>query len=138
MSTQRCLLGSLVGGVVLFFLGYALYGILLAGFFEANVGSATGLTREPFDFVSLGIAQFAWGGLLTTLINWKGAWTPVDSAKTGATVGVLAFLGFDLTLYATTNTSTLVGAVGDVVVATMLFAVAAAAISMVLGKKAAA
>ena len=62
MSTERCLLGSLVGGVVLFFLGYALYGILLAGFFEVNAGSATGLTREPFDFVSLGIAQFAWGG----------------------------------------------------------------------------
>jgi hypothetical protein len=123
---------------VLFVLGYALYGILLAGFFEANAGSATGLTREPFDFVSLVIAQFAWGGLVTTLIDWKGATTPVDAAKIGATAGALAFLGFDLTMYATTNTSNLIGALADVAVATILFAVTAAVISMVVGKRAAA
>ena len=55
MSTRRCLVGSLVGGIVLFFLGYAIFGVLLAGFFEANRGSATGVNRESIDFVVLAI-----------------------------------------------------------------------------------
>jgi hypothetical protein len=138
MSTQRCLLGSLVGGIVLFFLGYLLFGILLAGFFEANQGSATGVNRESFDFVALAIGQFAWGGVLTLLIDWKKASTPVDAAKTAATAGVLFFLGIDLTLYATSNLWNLTATLADVVVATILFGITGAIISMVVGRKTAA
>jgi hypothetical protein len=136
MNLKRCLLGSLVGGIVLFFLGYALFGVLLVGFFEANQGSATGVTREPLDFVTLGLAQLVWGGTLAMLIDWKGASTPVDAAKTAATAGGLFMLGLDLTLYATTNMSTLTGSLADAVVSTILFGIAGAAISLAVGKKA--
>jgi len=136
MSTQRCLLGSLVGGIVLFFLGYALYGILFAGFFEANAGSATGVNRESFDFVSLLLGQFAWGGMLTLLMDWKRVSTPVEGMKLGAIAGGLFFLGIDLTLYATTNISNLTAALADVVIAAALFGVTGAVVATVVGKKA--
>ena len=117
-------------------IGAALYGVLLVGFFEANAGSATGVNREPFDLVTLFIAQLAWGGILTLAIGWKGDSTPVAGLKTGATAGALFFLGLDLTLYATTNLSNLIGSLADALVATVLFGVAGALIAVVAGKKA--
>jgi hypothetical protein len=136
MSTQRYLLGTLAGGIVLFFLGYLLHGVLLAGFFAANMGSATGVTREPFDFVSLALGQLVWGAALTTVLHWRGVSAWMDGLKTGATVGLLMFFGIDLTLYGTTNIMNLTGAVADAVVATVLFAVAGAVIAAVQGRKA--
>ena len=135
MTTRNCLMGTLVGGIVLFFLGYGLYGILLAGFFEANTGTATGVTREPFDFVSLAVGQLMWAGAITMVLGWKGASTAMDGFTTGATVGALFFLGFDLTLYATTNLSTLTGAIADAVVATILFGITGAIVTLVVAKK---
>jgi len=53
MTLQRLALGTVVGGLVLFLLGYLVYGVLFASFFATNVGTATGVTREPFNFVAL-------------------------------------------------------------------------------------
>jgi hypothetical protein len=137
MST-RSLLGTVVGGVVLLVLGYALYGVLLTGFFQANAGTATGVNREPMNFVALTLGQLAWGAALTAILAWKGASTPADGAATGAIAGALVFLGFDLTLYGTTNVQNLTASLVDAAVATVLFAVTGAVIAMVTGKKVAA
>lgn len=136
MTIQRCVLGTVVGGLVLFFLGYLLYGILFAGFFEANAGSATGVTREPFNFVALGVGQLMWGGALTVVLGWTRTSSVAGGIKVGAAIGLLFFLGFDLTLYATTNLSNLTGAIADAVLATVLFGVTGAAVVPVIGTKA--
>ena len=57
MTTQRFAIGTVVGGLVLFFLGYLVFGVVFADFFAANAGTATGVQKEPFDFVSLAIAS---------------------------------------------------------------------------------
>ena len=105
------------------------------GFFEANRGSATGVNRESIDFVTLAIGQLMWGAGLTTVLMWKGASTPMDGLKIGATVGLLFFLGFDLTMYATTHLSNLVAALVDALAATALFAVTGAVIALVTAPK---
>jgi len=136
MTTQRYVLGTVVGGLVLFFLGYLIYGIVFAGFFAANAGSATGVTRESLNFVALGIGQLAWGAALTVILGWSRASSAGEGAKVGAAVGLLVFLGFDLTLYATTNTQNLAASLVDAILATVLFAISSAAIISVWGKKA--
>jgi len=50
--------------------------------------------------------------------------------------GLLLFLGFDLTMYATSNTQNLTAALVDPLLAGILFAVAGGAITAVVGKKA--
>ena len=134
MTTQRCVLGTVVGGIILFVLGYLIYGVAFAAFFGANAGSATGVERESPDFVALAIGQIVWGGLLTLVLGWTRSATIGSALITGAVVGLLFFLGMDLTLYATTNISTLKGALVDPILAMILFAIAAAAIVPVLGK----
>lgn len=136
MATQRLLIGTLVGGIVLFFLGYLIFGILFAEFFAANAGTATGAQKMPFDFVALGIAQLAWGAALTLILGWAGVKSIGQGATTAGIAGLLLFLGFDLTMYATSNLSNLTATLVDPILAAILFAVAGAAITAVSGRKA--
>lgn len=138
MTPQRIVLGTVVGGLVLFFLGYLTYGIIFAGFFEANAGSASGVTREPFNFVVLAIGQLAWGAVLTFILGWSHVSRVAEGVKVGALAGLLFFLGIDLTLYATTNISNLMASLVDPILAAVLFAVSGAAIVSVLRTRAAA
>jgi len=69
MTTQKLLVGTIVGWVVLFFLGYLIFGILMADFFRANAGTATGVEKMPFNLVSIGIGQLASAGALTLILS---------------------------------------------------------------------
>lgn len=136
MTTQRCILGTLVGGVILFFVGFLIWGVLLVDFFEANVGTATGVMKDAPNLMALAGGQLLWAGALTLALGWSGAARLGDGLKVGAMLGLLFFLGFDLTLYATTNVSNLTAALVDAALATALFAVTGAAIVGVIGRKA--
>ena len=128
MTLQRLALGTVVGGLVLFLLGYLVYGILFASFFAANVGTATGVTREPFNFVALLLGQLAFAAILTMIFAWGSVRSAGQGAKIGALAGLLFFLGIDLTLYATTNVQNLAASLVDPLLAAVLFAVSGAAI----------
>ena len=136
MTAQRLALGTIVGGVVFSVLGYVVYGVLFASFFAANLGSATGVPREPFDFVSLVLGQMAWAAILTLILGWASVSSLAQGAKVGALIGLLFFLGFDLTLYASTNMQNLTASLVDPLLGAVLFAVAAAAIVSVSPSKA--
>lgn len=135
MTTQRIVLGTIVGGLVLFLLGYLVYGIIFADFFAANAGSASGVTREPFNFVALAIGQLAWGAILTLILSWAAVSSVGAGMKVGALAGLLFFLGIDLTLYATTNMQNLMASLVDPILAAVLFAVTSAVIVSVVRSK---
>ena len=133
---QRILTGTVVGGIVLFLLGYLIFGIVFADFFTANAGSATDVPKMPPDFVSLGIGQLAWGAVLTLILGWAGVRSIGQGVTTAGLAGLLIFLGVDLTLYATSNTQNLTAALVDPILAAILFAAAGGAIAAVTARKA--
>ena len=136
MITQRLLLGTVVGAGVFTLLGYLAYGIVFADFFANNAGSATGVPRNPFDFVSLVAGQVVFGALLTIILIWASAANVMQGVKVAFVTGLLFFLAIDLTLYATTNIQNLKASLVDPIIGGVLFAVAGAAIMAVTqGKK---
>ena len=135
MTTQRFAIGTLVGGLVLFFLGYLTFVVVFGDFFAANAGTATGVQKDPIDFVTLALGQLAWGAVLTLILGWTSASSVGQAARTSALVGLLFFYGIDLTMFATANTSTLKLAVIDPILAAALFGVAGAAIAAVTRRK---
>lgn len=136
MITQRLLIGTLVGAVVFTLVGYLTYGVLFADFFANNGGSATGVQRDPFDFVSLVAGQVVFGALLTIILIWASAANVMQGVKIAFVTGLLFFLGIDLTLYATTNIQNLKASLVDPILGGFLFAFAGAAIMAVTkGKK---
>ena len=135
MTLQRLALGTVVGGLVLFILGYLVYGVLFASFFATNVGTATGVTREPFNFVVLLVGQLAFAAILTMIFGWGSVRSAGQGAKIGALAGLFFFLGIDLTMYATTNVQNLAASLVDPLLAALLFAVCGAVIASVVRPK---
>ena len=135
MTTQKLLVGTIVGWVVLFFLGYLIFGILMADFFRANAGTATGVEKMPFNLVSIGIGQLASAGALTLILSWVGVRSIGQGATMAGVVGLLFFLGVDLTMFGTSNTTTLTASLVDPVLGGILYAIAGGAITAVAGKK---
>lgn len=131
MITQRLLIGTLVGAIVFTLLGYLAYGILFADFFANNGGSATGVQRDPFDFVSLVAGQVVFGALLTIILIWASAANVMQGVKVAFVTGLLFFLAIDLTMYATTNIQNLKASLVDPLIGGFLFAFAGAAIMAV-------
>ena len=128
MTIQRMMLGTLVGGLVLFFGGYLVFGLLFASFFATNAGSASGVPREPFNFVALALGQLAWGATITLILGWARVSNVAQAVKTAGVAGFLFAFGIDLTLYATTNVQNLTASLVDPFLTAILFAAAGAAV----------
>lgn len=135
MTLQRIAIGTVVGGIVFFFVGYLVFGIVFADFFAGNAGSATGVTKDPLDFVSLMIGQLAWGAMLTLILGWSSASSVAQGVRVGAVTGLLFMLGMDFTMFATTNVQNLTATVVDPILAAVVFAIAGGTIAAFTGKR---
>lgn len=127
-------MATLGGTVVLFVLGWVLYGMLLMGFFESNAGTATGVMKEAPDFLWLILGQIVTAAFLALVLGWKGATDVASGAKAGAIVGFLLSLGYGLTMYATSNTWNLSATLVDPFISLVLFGAAGAVVGLLLGK----
>ena len=131
---KKCLVASIAAAVVFFIGGYVLYGWLLAGFIEANAGTATGVVKETPDFLWIAIGQLASGAAIATVLHWKGATAMASGAKAGAQLGALLAASYGFMTLGAMNTSTLTWALVDIVVSAALWAAAGAVAGMMLGR----
>jgi hypothetical protein len=99
MGAQRFLAATVIGGVVLFAVGFLIYGLALANAYPATV-----IDREVPLWLWLALSQLASAALLTVIIGkWPGASTPGGGFKAAAIVGFLISLWLTLGFYATTT-----------------------------------
>jgi len=135
MGTNKLAFATLAGALTAFILGYALYGVLLVGFFEANAGSATGVMKESPSLIPIALGQVA-GALLLALViqRWGGSQSMAGGAKVGALFGLLIALNYDLTMFGASNISNLTSTLVDPLVSVVITAVTGAVIGLVLGK----
>ncbi len=138
MNNNKTLIAGLIGGVAAFFLGWLFYGILLGSFFENNMGSATGVNREMEDMVwwAMILGHLAYGYLFALIYGrWANISTVATGVKTGAVIGALVGLTFDLIMYGSTNIGTLTSTFADVVVMAVTGAAVGGAVAWWLGRK---
>lgn len=130
----KCLIASIAGAVVLFVGSYILYEMVFGGFIEANMGSATGVMRDAPNFLWIAVGQLASGGVLATVLGWKGATDAATGAKAGAKIGALLSVAFGFVMLGTMNLFTLTWAIVDVFVAAVLWGAAGAVVGVMLGR----
>lgn len=136
MNTQKFLVSGIVGGIVSFFGGFLIYGLLLMDFFAKNAGSATGVAKAQADFVWWALmAGCIFQGLLFSYIfnKWANINTLAAGASAGAVIGLLMTASFDLTMFGTSNMSTLTGSCVDILAGTVMGALIGAAVGMANG-----
>ena len=135
MDTKKFLIGTLVGGVAYFLLGFIVYAILLEGFFAAHAGTATGVLKTAeMQFWPLFLGNVGHAALLSYIfVKWANVKTFSAGLSAGAVVGFLMTLGHNLVQYDTTNITDITGTLADVIVYTAMTAAVGGIIGLVLG-----
>lgn len=130
----KVLLATLAGGVVTYFMGWGIYGILLEGN-TSMYGSATGVAKTDMgDMWALILGNLTGAYLMAHIFSsWSGVNTAMGGAKAGALIGFLVWLTVDLIMFGTTNVYSLQGVAMDVAISTVMGAAAGAAVGWVLG-----
>ena len=140
MNTQKFLVSGIIGGIVSFFAGYLIYGLLLMDFFAKNAGTATGVMKAQSEFVWWAlIAGSIFQGLLFSYIfnKWANINTMAAGASGGAVIGLLMTAGFDMIMFGTSNLSNLTAACVDIIGGAVMGAIVGAVVGMMngMGKK---
>ena len=135
MDIKRFIIGTVVGGIALFILGYVIWELAFADFFAANAGSAPGVVKDPQVIWALALGTLCYAALLTLAIGTRaGSATIVEGLKIGAIVGGLMWFGADLILYAVWNVSNLTAAIADSLLELIRAGISGAVIAAVLAK----
>ena len=135
MDAKRMVTGTIVGGVTLFAVGYALFNVLLSDFYAANAGSATGVNRESQILWSVLLGNFGYAALITYAAGGRSEGPTLQrTALTGAVVGFLLWFTTDFIFYGIANTSNLTLTVVDPLVELIHGAIAGGMIGLVLGR----
>ncbi len=134
MDTRKFLLGSLIGGVVIFFLGYLFYVVILSSFFESHAGG-TNYMKDPPDMLFIILGNLANGALLSYIFSrWAGIKTAATGLQAGAVIGLLIGLAWDFLMYGTSTLMDITGTIADVIVYAVMMALAGAAVGWYLGR----
>lgn len=132
----RVLAGTLAGGIVFFFLGWLIFGLLLAEFMKAHTINYIGLLKEPMpDMIPLAAANLAWSWLLAFIFEyWANIRTFVGGLKGGALIMFPIVLGINLQYLAFMNLHQgFTPLIVNVVASTVLGSIAGGVIGLVLG-----
>ncbi len=141
MNTTKMLISGIAGGIVAFFAGWLIYGMLLMDFMAQNSGTATGVMRADADMVWWALIA---GNLLTGILysyifnRWANISTLSAGLSAGAIIGLIMGAAFDLTMYGTSNILALNGVWVDIAASAVMGAITGAVVGWVngMGKKA--
>src|SRR5688500_8907866 len=92
----KVLAATLAGAVTMFVLGWLIFGLLLANYFNASMVNYTGLVKNPPDFIPLFLFQVAFAWLIAFIFDyWAGIKTLVTGLKGGVLILVPIALGIN-------------------------------------------
>ncbi len=137
MDSKKRIMATLAGFVILFLLGWLLYGMLLMDFYQANSGTVSGVMREESEMIWWALIV---GNLLQAylLVYIFGKWANITSfgggLQAGAILGLILGFAINLTMYGTTNMMNLTAALVDPFVGAVMMGITGGVIGYVLGR----
>ena len=136
MKATKILLGGLVGTIVLFLLGWAIYGGLFADFTATNFNQSAMKPMEEMSWLAMILANLAFGFLLAFILGWSNAKGWKTGAKVGIVIGLLYSISVDLGMYAMADWYLNFGAViVDIVVYSVIVTIVGIVVALVMGIK---
>ena len=135
MDIKRFIIGTVVGAITLYILGYLIFDLAFAEFYAANAGSATGVVRDNQVVWAVALGTLSYAALLTLAIGSRASSTTiVDGLKIGAIVGFLMWFGADFIFYGIFNISNLTLTFVDSLLELIRAGITGAVIATVLGQ----
>ncbi len=100
---SKTLVNGLLAGVLAFFLGWLIFGILLMDYYTHHMMQYAGLTKNPPEFVYIFIGSLAYGLLLSYVFTMGNVASASKGAMVGLIIGLLIQINFDTSLFAQMN-----------------------------------
>jgi len=133
MDTKRLVIGTIVGGVVLYLAGYLIFDLATAGFYTAN--AATGLYRDAPLLWATALGSLSLAALITLgVASRAGAPTVVGGFVTGAVIGFLVWFGVDFIRYGNSDRWNIALTIVDPLLELIRNGIVGAAIAAVLAR----
>ncbi len=135
MDIKRLIIGTVVGGIALYILGYVMFDLAFAEFFAANAGSATGVWKDPQVIWAIALGTLSYAALITLAIGTRaGSTTIVEGLKVGAIVGFLMWFGANMIIYGVWDVLNLTATIADSLLELIRAGISGAVIAAVLAK----
>jgi uncharacterized membrane protein len=134
MDIKKLAVGGIVGGILFFFLGWLLYGMLLMDFMNSHPGVVSGYSKEAPDMLYLAIGNLLSGFMMAYIFIKANINTLMGGLIMAAVVGLLMAASYDCIMYATTSLVSKKMMLADVLASTAMSAVAGAVVGMLMGK----
>ncbi len=135
MDIKRFIIGTVVGGIALYILGYVIFNLAFADFFATNAGSATGVWKDPQVIWAIALGTLSYAALITLALGTRaGSTTIVGGLKVGAIVGFLMWFSADMIFYGIWNVENLTAAIVDSLLELVRGGIGGAVIAAVLAK----
>ncbi len=137
MFSKSNLLATLVGGIVMFFLGYLVWGVATADFFEEH--SVVNVMKEVPNLGLIALGNIVGAFVLSSLYSkWaRGHHSMGEGFQFGAWIGVFVGVGMGLIWYATSNWMDLTGHIAEAIIDIIYYGIIGAVIALVYQKTAA-
>jgi len=135
MDAKRFVIGTIVGGITMFVVGYLIFELMFGAFYAANIGSATGVTRDVSLVWAVALGTLSLAALVTLgVAGWPGPTTIGNGFKIGAIVGFLLWFGVDFIRYGMTNVPNLTRTIVDPLLEIVRTGIGGAVIAAVLAR----
>ena len=96
MDAKRLVMGTVVGGITIYVVGYLIFDVVFGAFYAANMGSATGVSRDVNLVWAVALGSLSYAALVALAIgNRPGPSTIGTGVKIGAVVGFLLWFTVD-------------------------------------------
>jgi len=118
----------------MFVVGYLIFDMAMAGFYETNGAAAFGVGREAILWLPVALGTASLATLVTLCIGWSGAKNATQGFKVGGMVGFLVWFGVDLILYGNFTVSTNIFPLVDASLEIVRTGIGGAVIASVLGR----
>lgn len=134
MDAKRFLAGTVVGGIVLYAVGYLIFTMAFASFYAANAGAATGVNRPAELMWAVVLGSLGYAALICYAMGARITSGLGGGAKIGAIVGFLMWFTVDFILYGVQDVSNLTRTIVDPLLEVIHGGVGGAVIGLVVGR----
>lgn len=135
MDIKKFLIGTIIGGLLFFLLGWLIYGNLLMNYFHHNSGKIGHVDRPTPEMLYLIVGNLLQGATFAYIFTRLKISSLGDGLVTGGIIGFLMGAGVDFIMYSTTFVLSKKAIMADVIAFAIMCAIVGAVLGLISGNK---
>jgi hypothetical protein len=117
-----------------FFIGWLIFGLILASFYKSQTIFYQGLQKDPPELWAIVVMNLSFASLLVYIFHtWAGIRTFMKGFTTALIIFFLVDLGFDISMYGFMNLMSFQGIIVDILANTFLGGLVGGVAGLILG-----